>query len=281
MSEKTVSNKESVEDVSSLKKKLDELNQQKEEWFSKKAEIGLQIKNKINLIKDLKKERNTLTNEVRDLKKKRNTLNKKISEKIKDIVGVERPTLKGKKVSPGRLKKEIDDLEFKLQTVPMKLESEQKLMKRLKELKKQYSEFKKVKETSESFKKVSKETDDLKDDANKFHEVLQEKADKSQEIHEKLVEESKLVDALKEEEDVAYKKFLEYKKEFTELNSQLKDTFKSMRTEHVKAKSEKKAQIKKQNEKVIEEKAKDVEEKISKKKKLTTEDLLIMQRTKN
>lgn len=281
MSEETTNNQLNETDVTALKHKLDELNEQKEAWFSKKAEIGVQIKEKIGYIKDLKKERNVLTNEVRDLKKKRNNLNKQISDKIKDIVGVERPTLKGKKVSGSRLKKEIESLEFKLETTPMKLEAEQRLMKRLKELKKDLKVFEESKEQSSAYKKVSKETDTLKEDANKMHEDLQVKAQRSQDLHEELVKESKFVDDLKVQEDEAYKKFLEFKKEFTELNNQLKDKFKTIKAVTTKAKSDKKAAIKKQNDKVIEEKAKDVEEKISKKKKLTTEDLLIMQRTKN
>lgn len=278
MSEETKKVGAMEEDVSSLKKRLDELNEQKEAWFSKKAEIGIQIKDKISQIKDLKKERNALTNDVRELKKKRNVLNKDISDKIKTIVGTDKPVFKNKN-SASKLKKEIDALEFKLETVPMKLESEQRLMKKLKELKKEYKQFEETKETTEVFKKASKETDSLKEEANKFHEVLKQKAQKSQELHEKLVKESKLVDDLKLKEDEAYAKFLEFKKEFTELNAKLKDKFKTIKTETVKAKSDKKAAVKRQNDKVIEEKAKDVEEKISKKKKLTTEDLLIMQRT--
>ena len=266
------------EEVSSLKKKLDDLNESKEHWFAKKSEFGNQIKELIGRVKDLKKDRNSLTNEVKDLKKKRDSLNKEIgiNPAVKRTVVVN-----GRKVNVGKIKKEHDDLEFKIQTTPMSFDKEQKMMKRVKELRKQLDSAKKDKAEKDESVKLSKEAKEIKEKANNIHKSLKDKADKSQEIHETLISESKKIDELKEQEESAYKKFFELKKTFTDLNNELKDKLRSIRDIQKKTKTNKKAKEKEQQKELIAEKAKDVEEKISKKKKLTTEDILILQRSED
>lgn len=268
-------------DLTELKKKLDNLNESKEFWYKKKADIGQQIREKIDSVKSLKKQRNELTNNVKDLKKKRDSLNKQISEKIKDIIGNKKIFKSSGNINLGKAKKEYEDLEFKIQTVPMNFDTEQKLMKRIKVLKKQIDQANELNVSKEEFKKITEETDGLKKEANEIHKKLKEDADESQKLHEEFISRSKEIDKLKLEEDEAYKKFTELKKEFVELNSQVKDKVSVVKQAKRETKSKKHAENKKKEEKLMAEKTKDVEEKISKKKKLTTEDLLILQRKKD
>lgn len=274
------------DEVALLKKKLNEVNKEKEDWFSKKSEFGNQIKSKINSVKDLKVKRNDYTNKVKKLKKERNDLNTKISENIKELKANKPEVPKSRDSrdrgkSPKKLKTEIEGIEFRMETEPMSIEKEQKLMKMLKALKKELVAMGGYNESKGNLKKISKDTDKLKKKANEVHKDLQDIAKKSQELHETLITESKSIDNLKKAEEDAYNKFFESKKKFTELSQELKEKLKGVG--NVKNKLEEnsielKEEKAKKDTKKLKEKAKEVEEKIEKKKKLTTEDLLIMQR---
>jgi len=272
------------EEVAVLKKKLNKVNKEKEDWFSKKSDIGSDIKEKITTVKQLKRKRNELTNKVRDLKKERNELNTKISENIKKITTIKQNSApshgKDRKMSPGRLKREIEKLEQKIEISPMSFQAEQKVMKQIKAMKKELVAMGGGSESGD-LKTLSKDTDKLKKQANKLHKELQDTAKESQKLHEKLITLSKEIDDEKKGEEDSYQKFFDQKKEFSNLNNQLKDKLKKV--QEIKSKlDENKVELTeekaKSEAKTLKQKAKEVEEKISKKKKLTTEDLLIMQR---
>ncbi len=277
------------EEVIQLKKRLSVIGREKEKLFAQKKQFSDQIKSKISTVISSKGERNTFTEEARKAKKERDILNKKISEKIREIKQMkdkyqELAKKQGIKGNPASLEKDIERLEYKIQTQPMSFDKEQKIMKEIKTLKKQFEQFKSIRAEWEKVSKKSKEIDELKKKANAYHRQVQEFAKNSQHEHEGLLEDSKEIDELKKKEEEAYKKFVEEKTKFKEINTQLKEKLKELQTikESLEANNVALQEEEKINkEKTLKEKAKEVEEKISKRKKLTTEDLLIMQRTSN
>jgi uncharacterized coiled-coil DUF342 family protein len=278
--------KQAKDEVGLLKEKLSNLNAEKEMWFTKKGEFSESIKKSIGEIKDLKNKRNELTTKVKTLKKERDELNKEISENVKVIVKEKKeagpmPEIKGKRISPGKIRQEIEQLEFKLQTEPMGFDKEQKIRKQIKAQEKILLEFEEQYKTTKDLRDASNKTSKLKKRANAIHKEVQGIAQESQDVHEKLIEKSKEVDDYKVKEEEAYKKFLELKEEFNKLNQELQDKHKvffetKQKDKEKKVQAAKKKQ--KEDEKTIKEKTKEVEEKITNRKKLTTEDLLIMQR---
>lgn len=289
-SKKTVEEmKQAGDEATKLKERLSSLNNEKESWFSKKASYSEAIKKSIGEIKNLKNKRNELTTKVKALKKERDELNKEISDNVKSIVKEKKesgpvPEIKGTKLSPGKIKKEIEQLEFKLQTEPMGFEKEQKLRKQIKAHQKLLTDFEDQFKATKELREISNKTSALKKRANAIHKEIQDIAQESQNIHEQLVTKSKEVDDLKVKEEEAYKKFLELKEEFNKLNTELQDKHKVFFETKQKNKQEKTAAVKKkqkEDEKTLKQKTKEVEDKINTKKKLTTEDLLILQRGGN
>jgi uncharacterized coiled-coil DUF342 family protein len=285
--------KQAKDEVVTLKEKLNSLNEQKEAWFSKKTEVSDSIKKNIVLIKELKDKRNECTNKVKDLKKERDALNSEITSNIKKIVtekkdaGITKevysssPKDRDKRLSPSRLKSEMEKLEFRLETQPMSFDKEQKIRKEIRDMKKSFDEMKGKSKLSDEVKVMSSQTNVLKKKANAIHKDIQKYAKDSQDAHEQLIAKSNEVDELKKKEEEAYNKFLELKGEFAKLGSELQDRSKSFHENKQKVDSTNKEAAKKKHQEeqeVMREKTKEVEEKISKRKKLTTEDLLIMQR---
>ena len=150
-----------------------------------------------------------------------------------------------------------------------------------KELKKRFGESKVVTDILDKLKEMSSDIDKFKRRSNEFHLKIQNRAKESQELHESIITSSKEIDKIKEEEEQAFGKFIEFKKKFTEANDLLKDKLTKM---NGLMKSLASLKLKKGEEKKLEEdiflknKEAEVEEKIKKGGKLTTEDLLVFQK---
>lgn len=275
-------------EITELKKELDAVNEVKEDWYTKKEEFSKQIVKLISEIKGFRKLRDQLTRNVHESKKKRTEMNNKINEKIAEIKALQS---KRSKESPGSerinirdLKKEAEGIQFKMETQPMSFDAEQKLMKRLKQIKKILKDVGGSSELSTNIRDLSKEIDILKKEADEIHKTVQDSAKKSQEHHEEMITFSKLIDELKIKEDEAYKTFLEHKSKFNDLNNKLKEKFKELAPITKKLDAHKMGisdTRKQKKETVIKEKQVSVEEKIQKGHKLTTEDLLVFQKMSN
>ena len=181
---------------------------------------------------------------------------------------------------PSQIKKTIEKLELSIETDAMSFENEKKVMKKIKALKKRFDVAKIANDFFDNIKIFSKDIDKVKKKANEAHLRIQNRAKESQKLHEGLVGNSKEIDKLKEEEEGAFEKFIEFKKKFSEVNDLLKEKLTKMNGITKKLESFK---LKKEEEKIlrdkffIKKKEAEVEEKIKRGEKLTTEDLLVFQ----
>ncbi|MFC1648492.1 coiled-coil protein [Nanoarchaeota archaeon] len=274
------------DEVDAIKSELSQLNEKKEAAYQKKRDIGGEISKRIGTLTDSKKQRNKFTDSVKGLKNKRDVLNKQISDSIKEIKELkERHTKlsssKNAQGNPVALFKKIEQMEFKMQTTPMEFSKEQALNKQIKDLKKQAGELKEVNDLWKAIREKSKTIDSLKREANQFHKEIQDMAGKSQAQHEEMLESSGEVDGLRKGEEDSYKEFLKLKSEYNEINENLKDKLAEMR--EIKQKlgqdtKEKKQKRREQETLTLKEREKVVKEKLKTGGKLTTEDLLVMQR---
>ena len=279
-------NKHRVE-VSKLRNSLNEIDREKELWFKKKEELSKNIRGSIQKIKDNKAKRDDLTRQVKELKPKRDGINRDIASKSAELdklkkEGSELAKSIDIKDSPSRIKQQMEKLEFKIETDTVSFEKEKELMKKIKELKKDYD---KVSILEESNKKVSEVLDifrRMKKEANEAHKLVQEKAKQSQALHEEILKFSAEIDKIKVDEEDAFKKFSELKKKFNEANSQLKEKLKvmnSLKSSLDKISSEKREKRREEQESFLKSKEEEVNQKIKRREKLTTEDLLVFQKS--
>ena len=272
-------------EINELKNNLNSLDEQKEKWFSKKEECGSEIRGLIKKIKESKQKRDELTKKVKEDKQERDKLNQEIKDKISKLkeLNKEKELILEKyniTEDPSRIKEVIDKLDLSIETDAMSFENEKKVMKKIKGLKKKFGEAKVVTDILDSLKKLSNSIDEFKKKSNEFHLKIQCRAKESQELHENVISSSKEIDKLKEGEEQAFGKFIEFKKKFTEANDLLKEKLTKMSELR---KSLESFKLKKGEEKKLKEdfflksKEAEVEEKIKRREKLTTEDLLVFQ----
>lgn len=277
-----------------LKEKLEQLNERKEEAFRRKQEISAKIAERINQVTEFKKSRNDLTRQVRELKVERDKLNTEITAKIGEIKAAQpaKPEApaplpvgpRGERIRPQELQRQMKALEQKIETVPMSFDAEQKTMKMIKQLKKQFDAFQGAVEHRGELSAKSKEIDALKKQANALHAKVTQMAKQSQEHHEKLIQLSKDIEELKKAEESAYQEFLGAKQEYLALSGDMKEVQAEARAQRNEARKEQE-KVKKAKEaedlKTLQQRAKEAEDKMMRGEKLTTEDLLALQSVKD
>lgn len=273
-------------EIASIKKDLDKINDVKEQWYSKKEKISEEIRTRIDSIKGSKEARNVKTAEVRKAKDARDQLNKKIKvivDELKAFNDKKREVLdKSGLRDPERARKQIQALETKLETEVMSFDKEKGLNKQIKDLKKQLEGSAASGNLNAEINKKREELRIIRKEAKEKHAVVQKSASDSQENHVALLSHSKEVDELRKKEEEAFKEFLKHKEDFTQRNDKLKELVAEL-NELTKGEKDdaraKDAKRKEKDEVTLKEKGKSVEEKIKKKQKLTTEDLLIFQKS--
>ncbi len=272
-------------EVSRLRNDLNELDKEKESWFKKKHELSYRIKEAIQKIKDNKSKRDALTLEVKNLKPKRDSINKELSSKSAglDKLKKEKSELSKSldiKESPSRIKQQMEKLEFKIETDTVSFEKEKELMKKIKALKKDYDKISILHDSNKKVKEILDIARGMKKNANETHKLVQEKARKSQILHEEILKISSEIDGMKMEEEEAFKKFSALKSKFNEANSVLKkklDEMNDVKNSLDKISSDKRDKRRQEIDSILKSKEEIVNEKIKKRQKLTTEDLLVFQ----
>ena len=291
------SKEHSKEDIASLKAKVTDLNSKKEEWFNKKEELNKQISELVKILKAVNPEIEIEKEKENELKSKRDDLNKIFREQLtlsKDLVK-ERNSITnkfGRGSNPAALKSRLDKLEYTVETEAISMDKEKKLMREIKELRKAVMEAGEVSDFKSQMSEISKKLTEAKEGADKHHEELKVLLNENKKKFKEYLINSKKVNSLKKEQRQAFKKFIEFKTEFAKLSAELNTALKESGEQlPPKRKRIKKKRTNSSNDhyvkesfidtaKLIEEKVKEVEEKIRNKKKLTTKDLIAMQGSK-
>jgi uncharacterized coiled-coil DUF342 family protein len=273
-------------EVRDLRNKLNNLDRKKEELYREKRKVSSDIHSRIRVAKDSKDKRNNLTEAVKTTKHSKEELEAKLKV-LEQEIGV----LKDEKVKilqkigvsdPIMLKKEIKKLEFKIETEGVTFEKEKELMKVLSKMKKQYESSKVIMDVEHKLSSKFRELRDLREMMDMTKKIVQVSAKESQKHHVELIESSKEIDELKKKEDTFESEAAKYKSEMSVLNDQLNEKMnrmdelrKVLGENNVKLRED----VERSNHEILKQKDSEVQEKIKTGKKLTTEDLLILQRT--
>ena len=125
-------------EIEELKKTLNELNIQKERWFSTKENLSQEIKKLIKKVRGIKSSKDKANETIQKLKEQRDKYNKQTQElisKFKVLNETKNKTLKDKKIDfdPVKLLESINKLETTIETEALSFSKEQQLMKRIRE----------------------------------------------------------------------------------------------------------------------------------------------------
>ena len=270
------------DDISQLKKELNDLGSEKEKLMSQKEELKKTTSELINKAKDMKKLKDDFNTKLNQLKTERDSYNAKVRELVAQIKVIQQKKKDaynklGIKGDPSQIKEKIKSLHQKVETEVLKFDKEKQIMLEIKKLEKQYDECKDVKSVDEEYRKLSDEIDKNKKLGEEAHKKVNELLRSNRRGYRDFIALTKKITNLKAQQDMIYNVFRQVGDKFNSINHNLRGRITDLTTRNKQEQKQKDVKFKKEEEKIIEQRVNKVEEKLKKKKTLTTEDLIAYQ----
>ena len=213
--------------IATLREQINKANEETKVHIEKRDKLNEQFKKHHNDIRALENERNSLNEKVKTLKQQRETARARNRTIIEEI------TLRSKKIaelkkkkprkSRTRLEKEIQAIEWKIQTTPLDLQEEKRLVEEVKQLEPQLHIYKKIEQQNKQIAELREELKTLEAKANAHHQELIATAQKSQEIHAIIVAKISEAKNIKREADRLHSAYIQAKEQAIPLYQELKE----------------------------------------------------------
>ncbi len=279
--------------IKDLKSNFSKKRDTKEEFFAQGEQYSEEINKLYDEVKSIEKENNLdKINEELDSKKAIYDDLKKQLEEVEGKLGNLKDSTKKspqkpavKTISVEKAKKELKQLDLKLQTQVLNLDKESELIRKIAHLKEVIGQHDgSSSEEDSDFKKTKREYNTLRRKFNNIEKKIRSFYKQIRLISKEKKIRYKRIDELRDLRKKSYDQFKSQKEEYSEVGKDLKDLFKkeSELLEELgetprRPKSKKKPQV---DSKELKKKQKEVEESFLKGGTLTTEDLLMFQRKK-
>ena len=259
----------------------DRKNGEAKQWLQKRDELNAKVRELIDRGNELKEERNQLNDGVHEAKRIRNEMNKKVKdvsrklrEKKKELLPKEGPSL-------DELDRDIRRLEYQQMTNVLKTEKERELVDKISHLKAQIDERKRLIEDNDDIKALTAELEYAKEEAEKNHELLSERADLAQIKHDNMLECFNKAEEIRVDADKAHEKFIDSKVKADEYHHQHIQAVNDVQ-DYSKIlwglKKKKRTAKKRRDEEDTIQKAEQLYEQFKKGEKLGTEDIMTLQK---
>ena len=273
------------EDISSLKTKLHGIYDKKEEWYAKKDEIRSAVNDLITEVKKIKSQLGRSKEAKESIRRQRDDYNSKTRALIDSFkkLAAEKRSMESKlgiRSDTSYLKQQISRMETRIETEALSFKEEKKIMSRVNEIKKKLKESSVLADFEKKMDSLSSEINTIRKKGDEEHQKLIEFIAAEKDNYSKFIELSKKINTLKKLQREAFENFKALKDEFLGTNDVLQEKLieSSKIFGTVRQQREKIARDKRQNVlKTLEQKTREVEEKLKNKKKLTTEDLIVFQ----
>jgi uncharacterized coiled-coil DUF342 family protein len=260
----------------------DELNDKTKEWAERRDDLNSQVRKLIDEANTKRESRDKLNSEVREAKAQRDEWNRKFNDLSDKAINLRREKMPKSGLSIRKFKAELRALEKKHMTSVLKADKEKALMKEMSQLDAKIKEMEREIEQFSEVKIAEKETRDAKDNAESFHRKVSESAEKAQIEHDAMLKLYEEADRLRKEADSAQEKFIETKlaadeehREHIDQIRQVHDFDKiiaGIRDKGRKARQEK-------DDTSAKKEADQIYEKFRSGEKLSTEDIMVLQKS--
>jgi len=278
--QKTQKIEELTKKLPALKEQIDRINVEARECAGKRNGLNEQCKSLRAQILELKNERDKLNAIVKEQKQQRNDTRTKIREKIEESRKLN-PEIKAlTKKKPSRslqtLQTEFESIEWKIQTTTLSLQEEKKLIGQVKQLETQLNVFRRLDKLNQANIEVRAELKALETQRDLCHEKLTTTAEKSQEVHGKMLEKIGELNKLKIEADNLHKLFLRTRERAKPLEEETKEILEQIRLLRREIREAEETEKKVSEEALREKLEKQAREKLKRGEKLTWEEFQLL-----
>ncbi len=269
--------------ITALKEKRDELNSQVKQLLSEVKSQRDKLNSLNAKINDLKQKRDAKNKLVKDLIKKRKTITEKIKEHKAAQKQNNQEFAKYEQIPnvPAKLKAEIKKLDWDIQTRQHSIKQDDQMQKRLENMEESLALVKSCEKVSKKISKTRAKISDLEEELELTHELVVDNNHAGKKEHDELLTLYGQIRALRTEAAPKFRQIKELKKQADDThNEYIRELNKQKTQKEAKIKSEKKReeQTRTQKEEELKKKAKDLYAQFTKGKKLTGEELIIIQK---
>ncbi len=259
-----------------------ELNAEASRWASKRDRLNKLTRELIAKAQEHKAKREEYNRIVAENKPKRDKLNEESNRYYAEIDKLRKKYNMESIRSFEELRKELDRLEFKQQVEVLTPDKERQLVERIAALQKEFERRKREIAQNEKMKELLDKAQSLREEAHKYHEKVISAAKIAQEHHDKMLATFREIDKVRKEADEAHRKFVEVQekadlehKAFIRYQREIRDFDKLINGLKKKMREDRAFRDRIESRK----RAKELYVQFKRGEKLSTEDLLLLQRS--
>jgi phosphoserine phosphatase len=263
-----------------LKQERDKLNDEAEIWAEKRDNTHKQIKDLRQQAADLREKRDNANKSVQELKDLREKAKTERSQKSVQMAKAKKKLRVLTDKKPLRdlsdIEKELEGLEWKIQTTSMAVKEEKELIERVKILETQRNLHKQLQQLKNTMAGLQTEEKKLEIKTKVTHEKLSELVKQSQEFHREMLETLTKARNLESEADASHQKYMETRQKANEAHQKCVLLLRQVEAFKLEIrKKEKEKQAQRQTE-LREETVKKVREKAQHGEKLTLQEFQLL-----
>jgi uncharacterized coiled-coil DUF342 family protein len=266
--------------LSALKEQRDKLDGEAYEWAERRNELNDKVKNLRDGILKLRAERDRINDQVKELKQQRNNTTTRIREKIEEMKKLNQESRALAKKRPSRshqaLQKEVESVDWKIQTTPLTLQEDRELVGQVKELEAQLNVYRKLEQLAQKILELRKEVRALRRENGLRHQKLTKNAEESQEIHRNMIGKIEDSKKYKIEADVMHKRFLEVKEKARPVEGEMMGLANQIRQLRAEIRVEEEKERKQDQDALRETLERQAREKLKRGEKLTWEEFQLL-----
>jgi len=209
-----------------LREQINNARAETKTLIEKRDKLDEQIKRLRQEIRELKNERNNLNEKVKTLKQQRAEARAKIRTIFEEVRAHSQKITELKKKTPKEshliLQKDLEDIEWKIQTTLLDMQEEKRLIENVKQIETQLRIYKKIDQQAKKIAELRNELKTLETNADTAHQELTETAKRSQEIHTKMIAKISEAKNIKSEADNLHDAYVQAKGPVKPLHEEIK-----------------------------------------------------------
>lgn len=193
------------------RRRRDELNDQTREWVGRRDELNAKVRALVDEAIGHRIRRDELNAQVRGAKEDRDHWNRKRNELLDGLNDLRRRKLPRGAVPLSQLKRELKALEFRQMTSVLTVDKERALIEEMARFQAEVRRIEKALEENEEVKKVAEELRVAEERAEGAHRNVSQLAEQAQAEHDLMTSLYEQSDALRRQADLAQEEFIKTK----------------------------------------------------------------------
>lgn len=260
----------------------DKLNEETRTWLKLRDELNTEVRRLMEQANKHRAERDRLNGEVRAAKQQRDEWNRKANELSKRVSKLKKNYLPRGNIPVGQMKRKLKAMEFQQMTSVLTPDKERELIEAISKYRAEIKERERALEENPEVRKALEEAREAKRKAEEMHNCVEELAQKAQEEHEAMLALYDQSDAVRRDADMAQSDLIRTKmgadtehRKHIELIRQVHDYDKIIAGLMQKRRVERRGRDDADEKRAAEH----IYERLKRGEKLSTEDLMCLQKT--